>query len=47
MKVGEEGRLFGSVTPQMIAHELGVLGYDIDRRTIIMDDLLNLWVFLM
>ncbi len=38
MKVGEEGRLFGSVTPQMIAHELGVLGYDIDRRTIIMDD---------
>ena len=38
MKVGEEGRLFGSVTPQMIAHELAVMGYDIDRRSIIIDD---------
>ena len=33
MKVGEEGRLFGSVTPQ-----LAVMGYDIDRRSIIIDD---------
>jgi large subunit ribosomal protein L9 len=38
MKVGEEGRLFGSVTPQMIAHELAVMGYDIDRRSIMIDD---------
>ena len=38
MKVGEEGRLFGSVTPQMIAHELAVMGFDIDRRSIMIDD---------
>jgi large subunit ribosomal protein L9 len=38
MKVGEEGRLFGAVTAQMISHELGVLGYDVDRRTIIIEE---------
>lgn len=34
MKVGEEDRLFGSVTSQMIAEELAVQGHDIDRRAI-------------
>jgi len=34
MKVGEEGRLFGSVTPQMIAQELSIMGHNIDRKDI-------------
>lgn len=38
MQVGEEGRLFGSVTNQMIAQELADKGFNIDRRTIILDD---------
>ncbi len=38
MKVGESGRLFGSVTPQMIAKELELLGYVIDRRSIMIDE---------
>ena len=38
MKVGEEGKLYGSVTPQMIAQELTIRGYDIDRRTIVIED---------
>ncbi|GBD06262.1 50S ribosomal protein L9 [bacterium HR21] len=38
MKVGEEGRLFGSVTPQMIAEELHLLGFSIDRRSIIIEE---------
>lgn len=38
MKVGEEGKLYGSVTPQMIAQELSIRGYDIDRRSIVIDD---------
>jgi large subunit ribosomal protein L9 len=38
MKVGEEGKLYGSVTPQMVAQELANKSFDIDRRTIIMDE---------
>ncbi len=38
MKVGEEGRLYGSVTPQMIGQELALKGYDIDRRNIVIED---------
>ena len=38
MKVGEEGRLYGSVTPQMIAQELVVRGFNVDRRSIIIDE---------
>lgn len=38
MKVGEEGRLYGSVTPQMISSELNLRGYNIDRRSIIIED---------
>lgn len=38
MKVGEEGRLFGSVTPQMIAQELSIMGHEIDRKDITIPD---------
>ncbi|ROL62046.1 50S ribosomal protein L9 [Bacteroidetes/Chlorobi group bacterium ChocPot_Mid] len=38
MKVGEEGRLYGSVTSQMIAQELELRGYEIDKRQIIIED---------
>ncbi len=38
MQTGEENRLFGSVTNVMIAHELSARGYNIDRRTIIIDE---------
>jgi large subunit ribosomal protein L9 len=38
MQVGEEGRLFGSVTNQMIAQELADKGFNIDRRLIMLDE---------
>jgi large subunit ribosomal protein L9 len=38
MKVGEEDRLFGSVTSQMIADELGRQGHEVDRRNIQLED---------
>ncbi len=38
MKVGEEGRLYGSVTPQMVADELSTRGFEIDRRNIVIED---------
>jgi large subunit ribosomal protein L9 len=38
MKVGEEGRLFGTVTPQMIGQELEMRGFNIDRRAITVDE---------
>ncbi len=38
MRVGEEGRLFGSVTPQMIADELQLHGFSIDRRAILIPE---------
>lgn len=38
MQVGEEERIFGSVTNQMIAQELSDRGHNIDRRSIIMDE---------
>jgi large subunit ribosomal protein L9 len=38
MKVGEEGRLYGSVTNQMIASELSIRGYDFDKRQILIDE---------
>jgi large subunit ribosomal protein L9 len=34
MKVGEDGKLFGSVTTQMIAEALKEKGFEIDRKTI-------------
>lgn len=38
MKVGEEGKLYGSVTNVMIANELEVLGYKVERRNVIIED---------
>ncbi len=38
MRVGEEDRLFGSVTSMMIADELGRQGHEVDRRSIMMDE---------
>jgi large subunit ribosomal protein L9 len=37
-KVGEEGKLFGSVTATDIAKKLKEAGYDIDKRRIHLDD---------
>jgi large subunit ribosomal protein L9 len=46
MKVGEEGKLYGSVTTQMIAQELNIRGFEIDKRNIIIDESIkNLGVF--
>jgi large subunit ribosomal protein L9 len=46
MKVGEEGRLYGAVTSQMVAHELNLRGFEIDKRQIIIDESIkNLGVF--
>jgi len=38
MKVGDEGRLFGSVTSQMISAELSIMGHEIDKRNVIITD---------
>ena len=38
MRAGENERLFGSVTAQMIADELRKLGFEIDRRKILLDE---------
>jgi len=37
-KVGEDNRIFGTVTTQQIAVELANRGYDIDRRSIDLDE---------
>ncbi len=38
MKVGDEGKLYGSVTQQLIAQELSLRGFEIDRRNIVIDE---------
>ena len=38
MKVGDEGKLFGAVTTQMISEELKLQGYEIDKREITIPD---------
>ena len=38
MKVGEEGKLYGSVTTQMIASELTLRGFEIDKRHILIEE---------
>ncbi len=37
-RVGEDERLFGTVTTQQIADELARQGYDVDRRKITLDE---------
>jgi large subunit ribosomal protein L9 len=38
MRAGENKRLFGSVTAQMIADEIGKLGVEVDRKKILLDE---------
>lgn len=38
MQVGAEGRLFGAVTPQMVAQELALRGFDVDKRGITFEE---------
>ncbi len=38
MKVGEDEKLFGSVTGQMIADELATKGVTVDKRTIVLEE---------
>jgi large subunit ribosomal protein L9 len=38
MQVGEEGRIFGSVTAPMIAQELELRGFAIDKRNILIEE---------
>ncbi len=38
MKVSEEGKLYGSVTSQMIAQELELRGFNIDKKNIIIEE---------
>lgn len=38
MKVGEDDKLFGSVTSQMIADSLKEKGFEIDKRLIVLDE---------
>jgi large subunit ribosomal protein L9 len=38
MQVGEEGRLFGSVTAPMVAQELELRGFSIDKRNIMIEE---------
>ncbi len=38
MRVGEEDRLYGSVTAAMIAEGLGTQGYSVDRRSITLSE---------
>ena len=37
-KVGEKGKIFGSVTPIQLADALKKLGYDVDRRNITLNE---------
>ncbi len=38
VKVGEENRIFGTVTPTQVGVQLGKQGFDIDRRRIELDE---------
>ncbi len=37
VKVGENGKVFGSVTSAQIAAELSAMGYDVDKKKILLD----------
>lgn len=38
MKVGEESKLYGSVTNQMIASQMLQMGYNVDKRHIVIEE---------
>jgi large subunit ribosomal protein L9 len=37
-RVGEENRLFGTITTQQVADELAAQGFDVDRRKVTIDE---------
>lgn len=41
VKVGEEGKLYGSVTNNMVADAINASGFNIDKRNILMDDVIK------
>ena len=41
LKAGENNKLFGSVTSQMISEEIEKLGYSVDKKEIILEDSLK------
>ena len=41
LKAGEEGRLFGSVTPQMIVDAIAEKGYTVNKKEIEMEESIN------
>ena len=41
MKAGEEGRLFGSVTSQMIVDAIAEKGYTVNKKEIEMEESIN------
>ena len=41
LKAGEEGRLFGSVTSQMIVDAIAKEGYTVDKKEVEMDETIN------
>ena len=41
LKAGENNKLFGSVTSQMISEEIEKLGYSIDKKEIILEEALK------
>ena len=45
IKVGEKGRVFGSVTAGNVAEALVAMGYDIDKKKIKMDAVKNVGSF--
>lgn len=45
VKCGENGKLFGSVTGENVAEAINALGYNIDKRKIVMDSVKQLGDF--
>jgi large subunit ribosomal protein L9 len=41
VKTGENGKVFGSVSPKQITSELKKLGYDVDKKKMILDHALS------
>jgi large subunit ribosomal protein L9 len=41
VKIGDKGRVFGSVSTKQISSELFTMGYDIDKKSIMLDEHLS------
>lgn len=46
VKTGDNGKMFGSITNKEIAEELIKLGYDIDKRKIVIDPIKSLGTYI-